>query len=121
MNDRWDDLIRRELTRPETGPAHEDFYRGVWNRIRDINARAEMPVPSTRFAVLGEMCWRSAPLFAALLLVLSAWIWFHPADPHPEIMASSESYVLDTEEAPSNSSLLYQITHTAQPSETEGK
>ena len=121
MTPKWVELIRRELARPEPEPTPESFYRGVWSRIREREARPLRAVESAPLASLGRMCWRSAPVFAGVLLVVSLWIWRHPPDQHSEIMSSSESYVLDAGEAPSDTSLLYQITHDEPVSESESK
>jgi len=119
MTDKWRDLVQQELTRPEAGPASESFYRGVWSRIRACESASRAPAQSSPLVSLGGACWRSAPIFAVLLLVLSLWIWYYPPDLHPDIMESSESFVLDTENTPSNTSLLYQIVHAVPVSESE--
>jgi hypothetical protein len=121
MTDKWHDLIRKELTRPEPEPAVESFYRGVWSRVRGIESGSAKAASSILLPSLGRMCWQCAPIFAGLLFVASFWVRAHPPDLHPDIMTSSESYVLDTDEAPSDTSLLYQITHAVPVSEAESK
>ena len=119
MTDKWRDLVQRELTRPETEPASEGFYRGVWGRIKALESDSRVAARSGLLVSLGGACWKSAPILAVLVLVLSLWIWYSPPDVHPAIMESSESFVLDTQDTPTNTSLLYQIVHAAPLSDSE--
>ena len=120
MTGKWRDMIQRELMRPDAGPASENFYRGVWRRI-EARSASEARGRQTLVYSFGRVCWKSVPIFVALLLVLSFWMWYSPPNLRPDIMGSSESFVLDAEDAPSNTSLLYQIMYAAPVSESENQ
>ena len=120
MNRNHLDRIGRELTRDAVNPAPEEFYRGVWARIRRVQSeKARHPLASP-FLELSRACWRSIPAFAALVVVLCILLWYVPFETAPETSSSAfDTLVMDSEEAPTNDSLLYQIVHTSAVSDQE--
>jgi len=109
----WQDWIRRELKQDPLSPASEDFYHDVWTRIRATERGSSIQRPDAPLASIGLACWRAVPVLATLLLIVALYAWFYPPELREQIPASFESYVLDTDDAPSNTDLFYQITHTA--------
>jgi len=116
-----EDWIGRELNRNRVEPASEDFYQGVWNRIRAAGGTPSVPGLDRSPASLGTACWRALPVFAALLLVIGLYAWVYPPESGNRTMHSAESYVLDSDNSLSDSDLLYQIILSARVSEREAE
>ena len=117
----WQDWIRRELTQDHVAPASEDFYHGIWNRIRAAERTSSIHSPGRPLSSIGLACWRAVPVLAALLLTIALYAWFYPPDFRGEIPTSIESYVLDADDDPSNTTLFYQIMHPSHASELEAE
>ena len=117
----WRDMIKRELDREHIEPASEDFYRGIWSRIKAKERPFPVANADKTFVSIGLACWRALPAFAALLLIVTAYAWFYPPDAGSQAGISVESYVLDSDSAPSDTDLLYQIMHSTHVSELETK
>jgi hypothetical protein len=117
----WQDTIKRELNRERIEPASEDFYRGIWSRIKAKDRAFPAARADNNFVSIGLACWRSLPVFATLLLIVTAYAWFYPPDSGNLAGISAESYVLDSDNAPSTTDLLYQIMHSMHFSELETK
>ena len=117
----WQNSVKRELNREQAEPASENFYRGIWNRIRAGEHASPVGNADDGLVPIGLACWRALPAFAALLLAITAYAWFYPPDSGRQPGASAESYVLDSDNAPSDTDLLYQIMHSTRASELETK
>ena len=117
----WQDRIGRELNREHIEPASEHFYRGIWSRIQAAETASRAGGAEKGFISIGLACWRALPAFVALLLIVTAYAWFYPPDSGGQDGVSAESYVLDSDYAPSDTDLLYQIMHSTHVSELETK
>jgi len=117
----WQDWIRSELKRDRVEPASDEFYRGVWNRIRAAKPAPAILGPGKPLVSIGLACWRAVPVLSALVLLIALYGWFYPPDFGGQTATSLESYVLDADTAPSNADLLYQIMHTTHVSELEAE
>ncbi len=118
--DHWQDWIRRELTRDRIEPASEEFYRGVWSRIRAAKAAHTIPERARPLVSIGLACWRAVPIMSALVLLIALYGWFYPPD-FGQVTTSVEPYIMDTDTAPSKSDLLYEIMHSTHVSESEAE
>lgn len=111
----WQDLIKRELNRERIEPASENFYRGIWSRIKTKKLAFPAADADKPLVPIGLACWRALPVCAALILIVTAYAWFSPPDSASRAGISAESYVLDSDNAPSDTDLLYQIMDTQVP------
>ena len=116
--DQGQDWVRRAMAGEHVEPASEDFYRGVWNRIR-ATERGSSVASVTPVLSLGWACWKAVPVCAALVLLVFLYSWRYPPNNIGPVPGSTESYVLDSDTAPSDEDLLYNIMHNAQTSELE--
>lgn len=120
MKNRLHDRIRQELKTDAIENAPESFYQGVWHRIRyteqttHTTGDAEKPLIS-----IGLACWRSVPVFCALLLAASIFFWYNSPDSSKQTPDSAESYVLDAGGIPDDDDLLYQIIFPSDTQEPE--
>jgi len=116
-----EDWIDRELNGSRVEPASEDFYHGVWNRIRSAGNTYSIPGSDRLPVSIGTACWKALPVFAALLLVISLYAWFYPPEPGSRTMHSAESYVLDSDNSLSDTDLWYQVMQSSRISEKEAE
>ncbi len=117
-NDQWRDWIRREMPGEHVEPVSDDFYRGVWKRIRAAESRSLIE-SATPVLSLGRACWKAVPACAALVLLVLLYSWRYPPNDIEPVSGTAEFYVLDSDAAPSDTDLLYQIMHNSQASELE--
>ena len=120
MKNRLHERISQELNRDTIGSAPESFYQGVWHRILEIKQTAlTAGDPEKPLISFGMVCWKSVPVYGALLLVLSILFWYNPPVSTEQGLDSAESYVLDAGEIPNDDDLLYQIIFPSDTQESE--
>lgn len=104
--DTWKDRVRSDLAHAPVEPASEEFFRGIWDRIRHHEAEVVSSRPGPLVA-LGTACWRMAPVFASLLLLAALYGWFYPPAAPPQT-SSVEWYALDPDRDPTEADLLFE-------------
>ncbi len=119
--DRWEEWICKELRRDSLGAASEEFYRGVWRRIKAAEKTPSAYRLGKSPITMELACWRAVPVLSALVLVAALFVWFYPPDFGANITNPAEAYVLDEDTAPSNSDLFYQIMYNTHISGLEAE
>lgn len=118
---RWNEWIRRQLQTGPLEPASEEFYEGVWQRIRKQASSLPMHGRRTFPEALRTACWQTAPLLAASLLGILLYAWYAPPEMNGPRASAMDSYVWDAALPPSDAALIYQILNVEPGAGTEAQ